>query len=113
MARSVANEDADRNRVRPASGGGAVRTDIRAAARRLLFASFGLAALLLPPATAAIPVTLQVVTPGGSPGSSASALSRFVAAQTAKAGLADWRFAPAAGDGVGYDFGQSRSRLEK
>jgi hypothetical protein len=41
-------------------------------------------------------VTLQVEAPHGLPGLHHSALARFIAAHMAKAGLADWRFEPAA-----------------
>jgi hypothetical protein len=47
----------------------------------------------------AAPVTLQVVATQGFAVFHHSALSRFVAAQMTRAGLADWRFIPAAGNG--------------
>ena len=53
------------------------------------------------PATAQ--VTLQVEASHGLPGLHHSALSRFLAAHMAEAVLADWRFEPAAGDGVAAD----------
>jgi hypothetical protein len=57
-------------------------------------------AFLLPfPATrAAAPITLKVETFHGLPGLNHSALSRFLAAHMADAGLADWRFEPAEGE---------------
>jgi hypothetical protein len=55
-------------------------------------------------ASAAVPVTLQVVASHGLLGMHHSALSRFLAAQMARIGLAGWRFEPApAGEGVAAD----------
>jgi hypothetical protein len=56
-------------------------------------------------ASAAAPaqVTLQVEAPHGLPGLHHSALARFIAAHMAKAGLADWRFEPAAGNAIAAD----------
>jgi hypothetical protein len=47
---------------------------------------------------AAAPITLKVAAFHGLPGMHHSALSRFLAAHMADAGLADWRFEPAEGD---------------
>jgi hypothetical protein len=46
---------------------------------------------------AAAPLTLQVVATAGLPGFRQAKLTRFVAAQMVRAGLAEWRFAPATG----------------
>ena len=54
-------------------------------------------------APAAAQVTLQVEASHGLLGLHHSALSRFLAAHMAEAGLADWRFEPAAGNGVAAD----------
>ena len=54
-------------------------------------------------APAAAQVTLQVEASHGLLGLHHSALSRFLAAHMAEAGLADWRFEPAAGNGVPAD----------
>jgi hypothetical protein len=51
-------------------------------------------------ASAAAPVTLQVVATRGLLGFHHSALSRFLAAQMARVGLPGWRFEPAAGAGI-------------
>jgi hypothetical protein len=73
--------------------------------RGALLAWWALAMALWPfaAASAAVPVTLQVVALHGLLGFHHSALSRFLAAQMARIGLADWRFEPAAGDGVAAD----------
>lgn len=47
---------------------------------------------------AAAPITLKVEAVHGLPGLNHSALSRFLTAHMAEAGLADWRFEPAEGD---------------
>lgn len=52
---------------------------------------------------AAAQVMLQVRATHGIPGFHHSALSRFLAAHMAEAGLADWHFAPATGDAVAAD----------
>jgi hypothetical protein len=52
---------------------------------------------------AAAPVTLQVGAAHGLPGLHHSALARFIAAQMAGAGLADWRFEPLADNAVAAD----------
>jgi hypothetical protein len=59
-----------------------------------------LAAVLVPfaPAVAAAPEKLTVAVLHGLPGLNHSALSRFVAAHMADAGLAEWRFEPAKAD---------------
>jgi hypothetical protein len=54
-------------------------------------------------AAAAAQVTLQVGASQGLPGLHHSALSRFLAAHMADAGLADWRFEAAAGSGPAAD----------
>ena len=54
-------------------------------------------------AAAAAQVTLQVGASQGLPGLHHAALSRFLAAHMADAGLADWRFEPAAGSGPAAD----------
>jgi hypothetical protein len=54
-------------------------------------------------ASAAAQVTLEVGTSHGLPELHHSELSRFIAAHMAQAGLADWRFGPATGDGVAAD----------
>jgi hypothetical protein len=55
------------------------------------------------PSYAAEPITLKVEAIRGLPGLPHSALSRFLTAHMAEVGLADWRFAPAAGDGSAPD----------
>jgi len=55
------------------------------------------------PSYAAEPITLKVEAIRGLPGLPHSALSRFLAAHMAEVGLADWRFAPAAGDASAPD----------
>jgi len=54
-------------------------------------------------APAAAQVTLRVEASHGLLGLHHSALSRFLAAHMAEAGLADWRFEPAAGNDVAAD----------
>ena len=54
-------------------------------------------------ASAATRVTLQVEVSQGFPGLNRSALSRFIAVHMAEAGLANWRFEPAPGNGVAAD----------
>jgi hypothetical protein len=73
--------------------------------RAALGAALALVALLWPFASvnAAAPITLKVETLHGLPGLSHSALSRFLAAHMADAGLADWRFEPAEGDSAAPD----------
>jgi hypothetical protein len=68
--------------------------------RAALGAALALVALLWPFASvnAAAPITLKVEAVHGLPGLNHSALSRFLAAHMADAGLADWRFEPAEGD---------------
>ena len=70
--------------------------------RAALVAQLALAATLLPfvPVIAGAPLTLQVQASHGLLGLHHSALSRFLAARMAEAGLADWRFEPAAGNDV-------------
>jgi hypothetical protein len=63
------------------------------------------------PASAATPVTLQVEASQGLPGLHHSALSRFIAAHMAEAGLADWRFVPAPGDDAAADRVEWRIKL--
>jgi hypothetical protein len=65
--------------------------------RAALVAMLSLPALAWPFASgnAAAPITLKVEAFHGLPGLHHSALSRFVAAHMADAGLADWRFEPA------------------
>jgi hypothetical protein len=48
-------------------------------------------------------MTLQVEAAHGLPGLHHSALARFIAARMVAAGLADWRFEPAAGDAIAAD----------
>jgi hypothetical protein len=73
--------------------------------RLVLGIGFALAVALVPgkssPATAQ--VTLQVEAAHGLPGLHHSALARFIAARMAGAGLAGWRFEPAAGDAIAAD----------
>ncbi len=71
------------------------RVSYRSAA---LVAQLALAATLFlaAPAPAAAQVTLQIEASHGLPGLHHSALARFIAAHMAEAGLADWRFEPAA-----------------
>jgi hypothetical protein len=77
--------------------------DHRELSRRLRFARPGLVAIFallasftgLAPAFGAAPITLKVEAIHGLPGLTYSALSRFLAAHMADAGLADWRFEPA------------------
>jgi hypothetical protein len=64
-----------------------------------LVPSFGQSAL----ARTLTPVTLQVEAPHGLPGLHHSALARFIAAHMAEAGLADWRFEPAADKAIAAD----------
>jgi hypothetical protein len=54
-----------------------------------------LLAMIVPSLPASAQVVLQVVSDHGLPGLHHSALSRFLAAEMAQAGLAGWRFAPA------------------
>ncbi|MBV8091605.1 MAG: hypothetical protein JO139_18940 [Alphaproteobacteria bacterium] len=65
-----------------------------------LLAALNLAGLVPPIASvsAEAAITLKVVAFHGLPGLHHSALSRFLAAHMADAGLADWRFEPADGD---------------
>ena len=65
-----------------------------------LVAMLTLVASVWPFATvdAEAPITLKVEAFNGLPGLHHSALSRFLAAHMADAGLADWRFEPAQGD---------------
>src|SRR5215471_14150557 len=58
---------------------------------------------LAPLANAANPITLQVRAFHGLPGLHHSALSRFLAAHMADAGLADWRFEPKNSDASARD----------
>jgi hypothetical protein len=55
------------------------------------------------PSYAAEPITLKVEAIRGLPGLPHSALSRFLAAHMAEVRIADWRFAPAAGDASAPD----------
>jgi hypothetical protein len=55
------------------------------------------------PSYAAEPITLKIEAIRGLFGLPHSALSRFLAAHMAEVGLADWRFAPAAGDASAPD----------
>jgi hypothetical protein len=73
--------------------------------RGALLAWWALATALWPlaAASAAVPVTLQVVALHGLLGFHHFALSRFLAAQMARIGLTDWRFEPAASDRVAAD----------
>ena len=73
--------------------------------RGVLIALWGIAAALGAPASAyaAAPVTLQVEAAHGLLGLHHSALSRFIAAHMAEAGLADWRFETAQGNGIALD----------
>ena len=68
-------------------------------------AMLALVALVAPFASvrAAAPVTLKVEASHGLPGLNHSALSRFLAAHMADAGLGDWRFEPAEGDSPAPD----------
>jgi len=68
--------------------------------RAALVAMLALVALVWPFASgnAAAPITLTVEAVHGLPGLHHSALSRFLAAHMADAGLADWHFEPAEGD---------------
>jgi hypothetical protein len=68
--------------------------------RAALLAMFSLVGLAWPFASgnAAAPITLTVEAFHGLPGLHHSALSRFLAAHMADAGLADWRFEPAKAD---------------
>jgi hypothetical protein len=68
--------------------------------RAALVARLVLVALVWPlvSANAAPPITLKVEAFNGLPGLHHSALSRFLAAHMADAGLSDWRFEPAQGD---------------
>ena len=70
-----------------------------------LVAMLALVALVSPFASvrAAAPITLKVEAFHGLPGLNHSALSRFLAAHMADAGLADWRFEPAEGDSPAPD----------
>jgi hypothetical protein len=54
-------------------------------------------------APAAAQMTLAVAAFHGLPGLHHSALSRFIAAHMAEAGLANWRFEPSTGDGLAAD----------
>lgn len=77
-----------------------------AARRRVtIFVLWALAAALGSPATAfaRAPVTLQVVATHGLLEFHHSALSRFLAAEMTRVGLADWRFAPEGKDGAAAD----------
>jgi hypothetical protein len=66
--------------------------------RAALVVQLVLAATLVPfvPVIAGAPLTLQIEASHGLPGLHHSALARFIAAHMAEAGLADWRFEPAA-----------------
>jgi hypothetical protein len=68
--------------------------------RAALVTGVALAALLwpAPSVNAEAPITLKVEAVRGLPGLHQSALSRFLAAHMADAGLPDWRFEPAKGD---------------
>jgi hypothetical protein len=68
--------------------------------RVVIVTGLALTAMLGPlaPARAEAPVTLKVEAFHGLPGLHHSALSRFLAAHMADAGLSDWRFEPAQGD---------------
>jgi hypothetical protein len=69
--------------------------------RRAAWIARSILAVVLVPfasALAAAPETLTVAVLDGLPGLNHSALSRFVAAHMADAGLADWRFEPAEAD---------------
>src|ERR1700719_1249277 len=86
-------------------------TDCRKLWRRLgfghseLVAGLILVAIIAPFAAtdAAEPITLKVEAIRGLPGLHHSALSRFLAAHMAEVGIADWRFAPTAGDASAPD----------
>src|SRR5271155_1576123 len=73
--------------------------------RGIMIAWWALAMTLGPfaSASAATRVTLQVEVSQGFPGLNRSALSRFIAVRMAEAGLANWRFEPAPGNGVAAD----------
>jgi hypothetical protein len=77
-----------------------------AAGRRVVLVAWWALAIALVPFTsapAAAQVTLKVAAFHGLPGLHHSALSRFIAAHMAEAGLANWRFEPNTGDGVAAD----------
>jgi hypothetical protein len=86
-------------------------TDERISPRRLrlgravLGVGLAIAVALVPgkSSSAAAQTTLQVAAAHGLPGLHHSALARFIAAHMAGAGLADWRFEPAAGDAIAAD----------
>jgi hypothetical protein len=71
----------------------------------VLVAWWALAIALVPLTSApvAAQVTLKVAAFHGLPGLHHSALSRFIAAHMAEAGLANWRFEASPGDGVAAD----------
>jgi hypothetical protein len=73
--------------------------------RVLLMAWWALAIALLPLSSvpAAAQLTLEVAAFHGLPGLHHSALSRFIAAHMAEAGLANWRFEPRRGGGLAAD----------
>lgn len=76
------------------------------ARRRLILVAWWVLAVAFGPVTAApaaAQVTLEIAAPHGLLGIHHSALTRFLAAHMAEAGLADWRFEPAASDGVAAD----------
>jgi hypothetical protein len=73
--------------------------------RVVLVASWALALTYgqLSSTAGAAQVTLQVGASQGLPGLHHSELSRFIAEHMAEAGLANWRFEPAAGDAIAAD----------
>jgi hypothetical protein len=76
------------------------------AGRRVLLIAWWALAIALVPLTsvpAAAQVTLEVAAFHGLPGLHHSALSRFIAAHMAEAGLANWRFEPRRGGGLAAD----------
>jgi len=78
-------------------------TFIRLRFSLVTWCAFVTALALFASAPAAAQATLEVQATRGLPGLHHSALARFVAVHMAEAGLADWRFEAATGDGVAAD----------
>ena len=93
----------ERDRTDRAAQGDYRKSPAGARRQRVLILLWTLFTALAPGAFAAERTTLEVRTAHGLPGLHHSALARFIAANMAKAGLADWSFEPAAGDVAAAD----------
>jgi hypothetical protein len=93
----------ERDHAARAVMGGYRKFPVRLRSWRVLVPLWALFAALAPDAFAAEPTTLDVRTASGLPGFYHSALARFIAWNMAKAGLADWSFEPATGNGTAAD----------